>query len=144
MIRKELSVEDIKNLKDNSQVYIVYLDGTEFDLEYCATVPINTYSDYRFVDSEGDEFSIEEVIVYINDGSIKVYSTENTQFKTERKLTNYERIKSMTIEEMAKFFNNEIDDIECSCRCKYYNIGQPKCDYRCTKGYTEWLMQEVE
>ncbi|MEO2600927.1 hypothetical protein [Clostridium butyricum] len=59
-------------------------------------------------------------------------------------MTNYERIKSMTIEEMAKFFNNEIDDVECSCRCGFYNIGQPNCGYKCNKGHLEWLMQEVE
>lgn len=101
MIRKELSVEDIRILKDNSSVYIVYLDGGKFDLEYCATVPINVYINYHFVDGDGNEFSVKDIIDYINNGSIKVYSTENTQFNIERKLTNYERIKNITIEEIA-------------------------------------------
>ena len=142
MIRKELSIEDIRDLEDNSQVYIVYLDGTEFDLEYCSTVPINTYSDYRFIDNYGDEFSIEEIIDYINNGSIKVCSTENTQFKTERKLTNYERIKNMTIEEMAEsrvFYNLSTGNYENDLILEEY---KNKSD--AIKREIDWLNKECE
>lgn len=143
---RELSIDEINNLINFSKVYIDYLDEEEFDLEYCDTVHINTfYKTYsEFEDYDGNTYSLKEVVNYINEGKIKLYVTDGTKVGEIKPKTNYEKIKSMTIEEMADYFNNRIDTECCTNRCRYYKIGQPKCEYKCTQGYIEWLMQEVE
>ena len=105
---KELTINEIRNLKNNSQVYIVYLDEEKFNLEYCRTVPINIYYNNIFIDNDGNSFTMDEVIDYVSNGSIKVYSTYNT-ITNKFKLTNYERIKNMTVKEMAmsRIYSNQ-------------------------------------
>ena len=50
--------------------------------------------------------------------------------------TNYDRIKSMSVEEMAEFI-----DKNYKCRkCAYYNKC---CNGDCTNGIIQWLLQEV-
>ena len=53
-------------------------------------------------------------------------------------MTNYERIKAMTIEEMAEWFYNDID--KCAF-CVYNN--EDYCG-GCKNGHMCWLESEVE
>ena len=51
-------------------------------------------------------------------------------------ITNYDRIKSMSVEEMA-----ELIDKNYKCRkCAYYHKC---CNGDCTNGIIQWLLQEV-
>ena len=54
-------------------------------------------------------------------------------------MTNYERIKAMSVEEMAEFLDDAIDK-ECFC-CVYKHKNCYNID--CKTGYTEWLESEV-
>lgn len=153
---RELTIEEIKNLKNFSKVWLDFLDKEEFDLEYCNTLHINTYySEYsEFEDYDGNTFKIAELISYIEKGQIKVYETEDTKISEIKPMTNYERIKSMTIEEMAK---SRIKYIETD---DYYvgdwnNREDKDYIYISTRDYVynrseafakeiNWLMQEVE
>ena len=141
---RELTIQEIKNLQNFSKVYIEYLDEGEFDLEYCDTVHINTfYSIYpKFEDYDGNTFSLDEVIDYINEGKIKLYETDETKIKEIKPFTNYERIKNMTIEEMAKSrvrqnyeTGNYENDIPLN---EYYKLEDA------IKEEIEWLNKEVE
>ena len=143
---KELTIIEIRNLKNNSQVHIVYLDEEKFDLEYCRTVPINTYYNNIFTDNKGNSFTMDEIIDYVSNGRIKVYSTNNTIIN-KFKLTNYERIKNMTIEEMAmsriKYVEN--DDAYIGD----FSVEDSICDYvyreeEALKREIAWLNSEVE
>ena len=144
---RELTIEEIKNLKNMSKVYIDYLDEEEFDLEYCNTLHINTYcSKYsEFEDYDRNTFKIDELISYIKKGQIKVYKTEDTKISEIKPITNYERIKSMTIEEMAKSRvyinyddNTYINDTTLLDGEPYIN------EYSAIKSEINWLKQEVE
>lgn len=154
---RELTIEEIKNLKNFSKVWMDYLDKEEFDLEYCDTLHINTYySKYsEFGDYDGNTFKMAELINYIEKGQIKVYETEDTKISEIKPMTNYERIKSMTIEEIAK---SRIKYIETDdCYVGDWSGNREDEDYICisTKDYVydrseaiakeiNWLMQEVE
>ena len=144
---RELTIEEIKNLKNMSKVYIDYLDEEEFDLEYCNTLHINTYcSKYsEFEDYDRNTFKIDELISYIKKGQIKVYKTEDTKISEIKPITNYERIKSMTIEEMSKSRvyinyddNTYINDTTLLDGEPYIN------EYSAIKSEIEWLKQEVK
>lgn len=51
-------------------------------------------------------------------------------------MNNYERIKQMSVEEMALLLN---------CECCIYNDGDLDCeDADCQKAVEEWLLQECE
>lgn len=56
-------------------------------------------------------------------------------------MTNYEKIKAMSVEEMA----NLLDYGECHC-CIYYNENGPsRCDmHECIEGVIKWLESEAE
>lgn len=60
-------------------------------------------------------------------------------------MTNFERIKAMTIEEMAEFFDN-IVNCRCDTICENFN----KCTRNnatepiCKNHYIKWLESEVE
>ena len=59
-------------------------------------------------------------------------------------MTNYERIKGMSAEELAKLLSNEND---CECYCAFTKNG--KCNAfgglnKCKKGVELWLNSEVE
>lgn len=51
-------------------------------------------------------------------------------------MTNYEKIKQMSVQELARLLN---DDGICSC-CAYQVLD---CD-DCLKGHIEWLESEAE
>ena len=143
MLRKELTISDIRRLKDKSIVYIIYLDGDEFDLEYCKTIPENTFYEktQSFEDKDGNIFDIDELILYMEQKQLKVFSIEDTYLKEKKKLTNYEKIKNMTIEEMADFINNIT---ECSC-CNNLISREVCCnEENCKKNKLLWLKQECE
>ena len=53
-------------------------------------------------------------------------------------MTRYEKIKSMTIDEMAKFLNT-CDDCDF---CAY--VDTCKTTDECIEGRKEWLMKDVE
>lgn len=60
-------------------------------------------------------------------------------------MTNYERIKQMSVEEMADFINHETDGI-CSC-CDLYPDKKDKCymiEGECKRGIKRWLESEVQ
>lgn len=154
---KELTIEEIKNLKNFSKVWLDYLDKEEFDLEYCNTLHINTYySKYsEFEDYDGNTFQIDELISYIEKGKIKVYKTEDTKISEIKPITNYEKIKSMTIEEMAKCRIRYIETDDCYVGDWSGNRKYEDYIYISTKDYVydrseaitkeiNWLMQEVE
>lgn len=59
-------------------------------------------------------------------------------------MTNYERVKTMSLEEMAEFINHETDGI-CSC-CSLYPDKKDRCYEivgECKRGITNWLKSEV-
>lgn len=64
-------------------------------------------------------------------------------------MTNYERIKNMSVEEMAEFINHETDGI-CGCchpdiRFRYeveHNGRNCYQDNVCIKGIKKWLEEE--
>lgn len=59
-------------------------------------------------------------------------------------MTNFEKIKSMSKKELAKFID-EIGD-ECTCICCSYRYRHEICDVdkKCIDGCKEWLDMEVE
>lgn len=60
-------------------------------------------------------------------------------------MTNFERIKNMSIEEMAKFWANDLDGICSCCGITYEEKQNVKCyECLCVKGITRWLNSEVE
>ena len=60
--------------------------------------------------------------------------------------TNYDRIKSMSVEEMAEFFEGHFD---CNFCFKNERLSDSpllkgeKCDEKCTYHIKQWLLQEV-
>lgn len=68
------------------------------------------------------------------------------------RMTNADRIRSMSDEELAEFMANKGGYIACS-QCDFFNRDKEKCEspsgWLCTKGYAEalihkWLQSEVE
>lgn len=54
----------------------------------------------------------------------------------EKKPTNFQKIKQMSVEEIALLLN---------CECCIYNDGDPDCDgIDCQNAVEEWLLQECE
>lgn len=58
----------------------------------------------------------------------------------EVKMTNYERIKSMSVEELADFLEYISRTADCSC-CPAYNFCELNID--CDELIKQWLLQEV-
>ena len=60
-------------------------------------------------------------------------------------MTNYERIKNMTVEEIAETINSTVDD--CQKYCKFTKDGKCNafgdCDV-CVKGIELWLESEAQ
>ena len=56
--------------------------------------------------------------------------------------TNYDRIKSMSVEEMAAFIERMTEHLEICTRCPAYKM----CDthIKCGENIKQWLLQEVE
>lgn len=63
-----------------------------------------------------------------------------SKWKT-KKMTNYERIKNMTVEEMAEFINEVTTAFNCEF-CAYCE-DCPADDNCCARGMKEWLESEV-
>ena len=67
-------------------------------------------------------------------------------------MNNYEKIKQMTVEEMAEFINELTNSGEYTCcYCKFYNDFYKDnqefefiCEMNCVEGIKQWLLQEVE
>ena len=60
-------------------------------------------------------------------------------------MTNYDRIKQMSIEEMAKMLANEIPHGDCYGCYKCYGCHSPyRLNDECQDGWLEWLESEVE
>lgn len=60
-------------------------------------------------------------------------------------MTNFERIKAMSVDEMADFINHETDGI-CSC-CVRFGKSEEKCyniPGECKRGIKNWLESEAE
>lgn len=59
-------------------------------------------------------------------------------------MTNYERVKQMSIEEMVDFINHETDGI-CSCCHNDVRFGVERCYEQglCARGIKMWLESEV-
>jgi len=55
-------------------------------------------------------------------------------------MTNYEKIRNMSIEEMAKFLYNLTGSNE---RCQLCAFKTPDCGAYCVKGFLEYLRQET-
>lgn len=65
---------------------------------------------------------------------------EDGEQEEPKKLTNFEKIKAMTVEEMADFISTITSCDDCSCDYCQYHIED-----NCPKLYTvDWLNQEVE
>lgn len=54
-------------------------------------------------------------------------------------MTNYEKIKGMSIEEMAVFLN-----VSDCYRCAFYTEECGHCTTDCEEGIKKWLRQKVE
>ncbi len=58
-------------------------------------------------------------------------------------MTNYEKIKGMTVNEMAELLCYE-GSWNC-CKCKEWNDDRPEpCSFQCQLRCEEWLESEVE
>lgn len=69
-----------------------------------------------------------------------------SQIVTPVKMTNYDRIKSMSVEEMADFFEGHFDCNFCPESERLEDsplLKGEKCDERCTYHIKQWLLQEV-
>ena len=56
-------------------------------------------------------------------------------------MTNYERIKKMSVEELAEFMNVCGNDIPPYC--DYEKVSAVRCNYNCLDCAKEWLESEV-
>ena len=60
-------------------------------------------------------------------------------------MTNYERIKDMSIEEMAKMLSDEIPHGDCyGCNLECCTYFDDKFNNSCTNAFYRWLKLEVE
>lgn len=62
-------------------------------------------------------------------------------------MNNYERIKAMTLDEMAEFFEFKINDIPYLNPKNFYE-NEKKCQYdciehHCSECWKQWLQQEA-
>lgn len=64
-------------------------------------------------------------------------------------MNNYERIKQMSVDEMAEFIDELGDECPCSF-CQFHTSNNPqqnlefKCFVDCVKGVKLWLQKECE
>lgn len=63
-------------------------------------------------------------------------------------MTNFEKIKSMTIEEMGKtiydFLMQDFVDVQSEVFCSMCGYVEETCDGECDKGLRAWLNKEIE
>ena len=55
-------------------------------------------------------------------------------------MTNADRIRSMTDEELSSWINDHAD---CNCRCEAWKDGCSYSDSTCMAAWLEWLKEEV-
>ena len=64
---------------------------------------------------------------------------------TYERMTNADKIRSMSDEELAEFMANKGGYIAC-CQCDFFNHDEEKCEspygWLCTKGYASALIQK--
>ena len=102
-VGKELAIEDLNNLRDKDKIVLELLDKDEFSIEHINKPFELAYNSLYETFSEEecyDEWNLDEIKGYLSCGQLKVY---------EYILTNYERIKNMTIEEMAEDRISQVD-----------------------------------
>ena len=139
-VGKKLTIADLNDLKDGDKVYIEYIDEY-FNKECINKKYINIYNSRynKFKDDYDDYWDMELLKEYIDEDKIKVYECIPS--------TNYERIKNMTIEEMAmsriKYVEN--DDAYIGD----FSVEDSICDYvyreeEALKREIAWLNSEVE
>ena len=58
--------------------------------------------------------------------------------------TNFDRIKAMTVEELADFIGESMDHIEPCDACQAYKVCSATHDFDCKKSWEIWLNQEVD
>lgn len=58
-------------------------------------------------------------------------------------MNNYEKIKNMSIDEMAEFLRNQGCDNSCVYYAEYDRIYENlECNGKCTDGIKQWLQEE--
>ena len=95
----------------------------------------------------------EEGYRIINTNQSKTFSGEEEiviflerEVEEKKQKTNYDRIKSMSVEEMAEFFEGHFDCNFCPESERLADnplLKYEKCDEKCTYHITQWLLQEV-
>ena len=56
-------------------------------------------------------------------------------------MTNADRIRSMTDEELSSWMNDHVD---CNCRCEAWKDGCMDSDSTCMAAWLEWLKEDVK
>ena len=56
-------------------------------------------------------------------------------------MTNADRIRNMTDEELSSWINDHAD---CNCRCEAWKDGCMDSDSTCMAAWLEWLKEEVK
>lgn len=77
--------------------------------------------------------------IYLNEKEIIKALREYMEKQNPK--TNYDRIKSMSVEEMAEFIERMTEHLEICTRCPAYKM----CDthIKCGENIKQWLLQEV-
>ena len=141
-VGKELDIEDLNNLRDKDKIVLELLDKDEFSIEDINKPFKLAYNSLyeTFSDEEEcyNEWNLDEIKGYLSCGQIKVY---------EYILTNYERIKNMTIEEMAKSRVKYVENDDAYMGD--FSVEDSRCvfvyrEVEALKREIAWLNSEVE
>ena len=141
-VGKELDIENLNNLRDKDKIVLELLDKDEFSIEDINKPFKLAYNSLyeTFSDEEEcyNEWNLDEIKGYLSCGQIKVY---------EYILTNYERIKNMTIKEMAKSRVKYVENDDAYMGD--FSVEDSRSDYvyreeEALKREIAWLNSEVE
>ena len=78
---RPLTIDEINSLADNSEIYLVFLDGEEWNLESANKNPLYIYEDGMIWNPvDGFEYETSNLIQDVEYGEIKVYKTPKTKF----------------------------------------------------------------
>ena len=141
-VGKELAIENLNNLRDKDKIVLELLDKDEFSIEDINKPFKLAYNSLyeTFSDEEEcyNEWNLDEIKGYLSCGQLKVY---------EYILTNYERIKNMTIEEMAKSRVKYVENDDAYMGD--FSVEDSRSDYvyreeEALKREIAWLNSEVE
>lgn len=77
-------------------------------------------------------------------GKINFGNTKGARMARGEKLTNFENIKSMSVDEMAEFFDSIVKD-RCTTICSHIDkcLRNNATEPICKNQYKQWLLQEV-